>query len=149
MAKRSSINEIVPLKHYFSVLELGLPDATLVFDNPDLGESFGGIFDRLNLDVGDNSDYLQYVRQSSMVFEDIVDGQVTSKTVAVFLARNAEGTIFSLPIAAIFAKNFKDASMVQGDIFTFRRTTDVTKKKGRGIGNIMETYEIKVLVRHR
>jgi hypothetical protein len=149
MAKTSAAKEIAPVKQYFSVLELGLPASELVFDNPDLGESFGGTFDRLILNVGDISEYLQYVRQSSMVFEDIADGQVTSKTVAVFLARNAEGTIFSLPIAAIFVKNFKDANMVQGDIFTFRRTGDVTKKKGRGTGNIMETYEIKVLLRHR
>lgn len=149
MAKPSTTKEIEPVKSYFSVSELGLPDSKIVFDNPDIGESFGGTFERLILAVGENSGYLQYIRSSSMVFEDIVAGAVVSKNVTVFLARNAEGTILSLPIAGIFVKNFKDAGMVQGDIFVFLRTADVLKKKGVGAGNAMETYEIKVLVRHK
>ena len=148
MAKPCTTKEIAPVKSYFSVSELGLPDSKVVFDNPDIGESFGGSFDRLILEVGQNSDYLQYVRTSSMVFEDIIGGAVVSKNVTVFLARNAEGTILSMPIAAIFVKNFKDAGMVPGDIFAFLRTADVLKKKGVGSGKAMETYEIKVLVRH-
>ena len=140
---------VVAFKPSFSTKELNLPDVETVFHNPDIGESFGGQFDRMEIEEGQITPYLQYVRTSSMVLEDIVEGKVEAKTVQIILARTEDGKIYSHPIGAIFIRHFKESTMVPGDIFLYKRTSDVKIKKGRGAGKTVPSYEIKVVLRNK
>jgi hypothetical protein len=151
MAKTDKVEnkDVEVFKPAFNLKELNLPSTDVVFDNPDIGESFGGQFDRMEIGIGEVSPYLQYVRTSSMVMENIVDGKIESNTVQIVLARTDDGHIYSHPIGAIFLKNFKDAAMLPGDIFAYRRGSDVKIKKGRGAGKEVPSYEIKVVLRNK
>jgi hypothetical protein len=147
--KNAATTEVVPFAPVFSLKELNLPSAEAVFSNPDIGESFGGQFDRFELEVGQVSPYFQYVRTSTMILEDIVDGKIEAKTVQIVLARTEDGKVYSHPIGAIFLKNFKDATLTPGDIFLYKRGSDVKIKKGRGAGKEVPSYEIKVVLRNQ
>jgi hypothetical protein len=59
------------------------------------------------------------------------------------LARvEATGALITLPISAIFTKNFAAASPVKGERFAVKRFPDTAKKSGLGKGNKMEVFAI-------
>jgi hypothetical protein len=145
----SEDKSVQAFKPAFSTKDLNLPDTETVFNNPDIGETFGGQFDRMEILPGEITPYLQFVRISSMILEDIVDGKIEAKTVQIVVARTEDGKMYSHPIGAIFIKNFKDAAMVPGDIFLYKRGQDVKIKKGRGAGKEVPSFEIKVVLRHK
>lgn len=140
---------ILPETKAFDIAKLELPAPEKAFASVEVGESFGGSFPRMELKEGEVSTYMQYVRESSMAFEDVVDGAIVRTTVKVHLSRLEDGSIVSPPIASNFDKNFTEAGIKLGDIYLVKRHSDVVKKKGRGAGQKMEMYEIKVVVRNK
>jgi len=115
------------------------------FENPDIGETFGGSYDRLTLAENEVSPMLSYAKDTKISLEDQNQaGVYVSQSVPV--ADNG-GKLVSLPICSIFRKNWKEANVGIGDKFKIKRYPNTTKKRGKGVGNKMESYAIKVYER--
>lgn len=57
------------------------------------------------------------------------------------------GTDWGLPLAASFVSQVEDGGLKAGDQFLVLREADVKKRKGKGKGNPMSIYRIKVTAR--
>jgi hypothetical protein len=116
------------------------------FEDPNVGETFGGSYDRLNLSENEVSPLLTYVKNTKIQLEDQKEpGKFVMVSVPV--ARSSDGKLFSLPIDAIFVKNWKEAAMDEGDTFKVKRCPDATKARGAGAGRKMRSFAIKVYSR--
>lgn len=100
------------------------------------GEEFGGQADILQLEVGEIAGPLKYVGQQEMT-TDLGD-------TTVHMATNADGETLRLPIQATFQRAIDQAGMARGDVFYVKRFDDQIKKKGKGAGNPMAIYGVKV-----
>jgi len=60
---------------------------------------------------------------------------------------DGEGRSWRLPIQATFIRAVDQANLRVGDRFAVRRDEDVTKKRGKGAGNAMAIFRIKVVER--
>ena len=98
------------------------------------GMTFGGELKLLDLDIG-QACKLRYVG-SKVIQTDL--GEATSH-----MGEDEDGTLVSLPLAAIFVSNFTMAKIGVGDEFLMLREPDVTGKKGFAKGKTMENYAVK------
>ena len=119
------------------------------FNNPSIGENFGGSFPPLELEVNSVSPRLIYIKDSKVVLEKTVNGEKIAdiKKVAVVAHKSDPNKMFGLPISAIFEKNWKESDLNIGSEIVVARFADSTKKRGEGAGQKMKNYALKVLVR--
>lgn len=103
------------------------------------GEEFGGKADILILKVGEIAGPLTYVGHQKMTTSL---GETT-----VHLATNKEGETMRLPIQATFLRSIDQGGLVRGDTFLVKRFEDQIKKQGKGAGNPMAIYGVKIKTR--
>lgn len=103
------------------------------------GQEFGGKSDVINILVGEIAGPFVYAGHQSMV-TDL--GEAT-----VHIANTSDGESVRLPISATFVRAVDAAGLAFGDTFLVRRSDDVKKKKGKGAGNMIPVYAIKVTSR--
>ncbi|MDE2102577.1 MAG: hypothetical protein KGL39_35345 [Patescibacteria group bacterium] len=103
------------------------------------GEEFGGKSEILILQVGEIAGPLTYVGHQEMT-TDLGDTTVHTAT-------TKSGEQVRLPIQATFLRALDQAGVVRGDSFMVKRFEDQVKKKGKGAGNPMAIYGVKVIDR--
>lgn len=111
-----------------------------VWDQTD-GETYGGNADILKLDVGQIAGPLTYAGLDEKALE--LDGE----KVDVHCARDGAGKLWRLPLAASFRRQIIESKLAEGDTFLVRRVEDAVKKKGKGKGNPMRIFQIKITAR--
>ncbi len=128
------------------------------FENPSVGEVFGGSYARIELAENQVSPLMVYLKDTKLPLEkkvDVVENGVTTtqtiteiKTVAVCrIAADEKAPLLMLPISAIFMKHWKEANVNIGDKFKVKRYPDAVKKRGQGVGNKMQNFALKVYER--
>ena len=105
------------------------------------GETFGGNADILKLEVGQIAGPLTYSGIDAKALE--LDGE----KVDVHTARDGGGKLWRLPLSASFRNQLTESKLASGDTFYFRRLEDAVKKKGKGKGNPMRIFQVKVTAR--
>lgn len=100
---------------------------------------FGGQADIMALEVDEIGGPFEYVGHQPMRLED--------KDVTVHIGLTTEGTNMRLPISASFLRAVDQAKLAPGDTFAIKRNDDVKKKNGKGKGNMMQIYSVKVLTK--
>lgn len=105
------------------------------------GETFGGDADILKLDVGQIAGPLTYEGRDAKGLE--LDGE----KVDVHTGRDAAGKLWRLPLSASFRNQLTESKLAEGDTFLVRRNEDAIKKKGKGKGNPMKIFQVKVTKR--
>lgn len=100
---------------------------------------YGGQSDILELEVGEIAGPLEYIGSTSMTLEG---GEVT-----VHQALTPNGDTVRCPISASFLRSFDQAAIQKGDKFAVKRNDDTTKKSGKGKGQAMHIYSVKVVER--
>lgn len=108
------------------------------FDNLE-GQEFGGESRLLSIEVGEAAGPFSYAGHQEIT-TDL--GTTTSHQ-----ALDQEGDMIRLPISATFLKALDQARVQYGDVFAIKRDEDVTKKKGKGAGQPMAIYRIKLIKR--
>lgn len=103
------------------------------------GQEFGGQSDLLQMEQGECAGPFTYCGHSQITTEL---GETTSH-----LAFDDNGDQIRLPIQATFLKAIDQARIQVGDTFAIKRWEDQEKKKGKGAGNMMAIYSVKVLSR--
>lgn len=103
------------------------------------GQEFGGKASVVTIDVGEVAGPFTYSNHVPMTTE--------LGTVTVHQATTEDGEQVRLPISATFVKAVDQAQLQFGDTFLVRRFEDVEKKRGKGAGNAIPVYAIKVLSR--
>lgn len=135
----------LPLAHPALAL---IPETVDDFEDVAQGEVFGGTYERLELEENETTDYLVYVKKTTITTNDVGDDGLPKKNVLdVHIGMDRSGKQFALPIGAIIWNHFKEANLNPGDVFRIKRYEDVTKKKGRGAGKLMQAYALKVYAR--
>jgi hypothetical protein len=116
------------------------------FNDNSVGEMFGGSFPLIALEENQVSPLLEYTKDTKVPIE--VDGKSEIKTIPVAsVVGNPDAPMVSMPISAIFVKNWKEADIKIGDQFHVGRYPDAIKKRGVGKGNKMKVYGLKVMKR--
>jgi len=105
------------------------------------GETFGGDADILKLEVGQIAGPLKYEGRDAKGLE--LDGE----KVDVHTGRDNAGKLWRLPLSASFRNQLTESKLGEGDTFLVRRNEDAIKKKGKGKGNPMRIFQIKVTAR--
>jgi len=105
------------------------------------GETFGGDADILRLDVGQVAGPLTYEGRDQKGLE------LEGDKVDVHLGRDRAGKLWRLPLSASFRNQLAESKLAEGDTFLVRRNEDAIKKKGKGKGNPMKIFQIKVTAR--
>jgi len=105
------------------------------------GEVFGGNADILKLEVGEVAGPLTYVGLSEKKLE------LEGDKVDVHTARDGNGKLWRLPLSASFRNQLVESKLAEGDTFLVRRAEDAEKKKGKGKGNLMKIYQVKITAR--
>lgn len=125
-----------------------------IFENAKVGETFGGSYTRLELQPGEVSKPLVYLKDAKVPIEkeEMVNGvKVTTtemKRMQVLqVADGSENTLYSTPISSIFQKHWDEAQIKENDVIWIKRYPDAEKKRGLGKGNKMQVFAINVLVR--
>lgn len=103
------------------------------------GQEYGGQSDLLSIEAGECAGPFTYCGHSQITTEL---GETTSH-----LAFNEDGDQIRLPIQATFLKAIDQARIAVGDVFAIKRWDDQEKKKGKGAGNMMAIYSVKVISR--
>lgn len=103
------------------------------------GQEFGGSADILQIEVGQVAGPLEY-QGHQQITTDL--GEATVHT-----ASDEEGNQWRLPIQATFVRAIDQAGMRRGDKFLVKRMDDTIKKRGKGAGNPMSIYAIKIVER--
>jgi len=103
------------------------------------GQEFGGASGILELQVGEVAGPFTYTGHQNMTTEL---GDTTVHT-----GNDEEGNQWRLPIQATFLRAIDQARISMGDKFAVKRLDDVKKKRGKGAGNMMAIFAIKVLER--
>jgi hypothetical protein len=98
---------------------------------------FGGQSAILELEVGEIAGPLVYVGSQEMALE--------SGPVKVHMAQTPNKDVIRCPIAAAFLRSFDQAGIQKGDTFAIKRYDDSTKKAGKGKGQSMHIFAVKVL----
>lgn len=119
------------------------------FEDPNVGEQFGGSYPQLDLQENAVSEELTFVKMTKITVDDDKSDQPgAKKDLQIPLFQEvASGLLFTGPIGAIFQKCWDEAKIKRGDVFRYKRYPNVEKKAGVGKGNKMEVYSIKVLSR--
>lgn len=103
------------------------------------GQEFGGSSGILDLKVGEVAGIFTYTGHQQINTEL---GETTVHT-----ALDEDGAQWRLPIQATFLRAVDQARLGMNDKFAVRRDEDVKKKRGKGAGNMMAIYAIKVIER--
>lgn len=118
------------------------------FESTTNGETFGGTFKPIELEIGTVSGKLIYVKDSKIVLPKTGDdGKTISETIMTPLARlndDPESPLMSLPIGTIFKKAWDESHIQPGQCFWMARYPDSKKKSGKGAGNAMKVYALKL-----
>lgn len=125
------------------------PTATPVddFENPSVGEIFGGSYPRLELGENEVSPLLTYRKDTKVQVEsNEKEGEFEMKSVPV-VESASDGKLYTLPLSSIFTKHWNEAKVSEGDTLKIKRYPDATKKRGRGAGNKMKVFALKVYSR--
>jgi|SRR3954467_6834925 len=120
------------------------------FENPDVGENFGGSYARLDLNEDQVSGLLEYIKEADIEVRDDSEGAApgAKKILEMHVLRDVDsGKLVTSPIGAIFDNCWDEAKIEKGDTFKIKRYADTVKKEGKGKGNKMKVYAIKVLSR--
>lgn len=112
-----------------------LMEATDWDKNPN--PEFGGQSDILELEVGEIAGPLGYVGFTTMTLEG---GEVT-----VHQAQTPAGDTIRCPISSSFIRSFDQAGVQKGDKFAVKRNEDAEKKSGKGKGQMMHIYSVKIV----
>ena len=122
-------------------------DVSKMFENPNVGETFGGSYEPMKLDEGQTSPLLEFIKTTPIPIkgDEGEEDKIIEAPVACVV--NDPEKIFSMPIGAVFQKHWKEAGIKKGDRFAFKRYNDATKRHGRGQGNKIQVYAIKVFSR--
>lgn len=124
-----------------------IANAVTDFDDETTGEVVGASYPRLELMQNQVSMKLEYVKEQVLVLPS-QDNPKEMEELKVPCAKGVDdGVIYALPVSAIFKKNLAESNLDKGDVFAFKRYTDAVKKHGRGQGNKMRVYGIKVYSR--
>lgn len=115
------------------------------FENPNVGEQFGGSYPRLDLKVDEASGMLSYTGKDTEIEVEDLQDKTKKKTlkIQVFLDLKSE-QLCTAPIGAIWDSVWAEANIKVGDEFRVKRYADVPKK---GTGQNMKVYAIKVYSR--
>ncbi len=100
------------------------------------GQEYGGQSEILLMDVGEIAGKFTYVGKQAMATE------LGDTTVHTAVTANKEQV--RLPISAAFLRSVDQAGIRQGDKFLIKRLDDVQKKSGKGKGQTMQIYAVKV-----
>lgn len=100
------------------------------------GEEFGGKSQILLLDENEIGGPFTYIGHQKMTTEL---GETT-----VHMATGPDGETYRLPIQATFLRSIDQADMGRGDKFIVRRFPDELKKRGKGAGEPMSIYGLRV-----
>jgi DNA helicase TIP49 (TBP-interacting protein) len=65
----------------------------------------------------------------------------------VHTATDPGNNTLRLPISATFVRAIDQAGVKRGDVFAVHRWEDVIKKSGKGKGQTMPVYSVKVITR--
>jgi hypothetical protein len=104
------------------------------------GESYGGQSAILQIEPNTAAGPFRYAGSQPMITEL---GQTT-----VHLATDVESqNQIRLPISATFLRAMDWAEMGIGDVFYVLRESDTVKKTGKGKGNMIPVYKLKVVKR--
>ena len=103
------------------------------------GQEYGGSAGILKLEPGQIAGPLVYHGHQQITTEL---GDTT-----VHLGSDEDNEQWRLPISATFVRAMDQANLRPGDKFLTRRLPDQTKKRGKGAGNPMAMYAIKVIER--
>jgi len=103
------------------------------------GQEFGGSADIMLIQPGQIAGPFEY-QGHQQITTDL--GETT-----VHLGADEDGNQWRLPIQATFIKAVDQSGMRRGDRFLVRRLANQTKKKGKGAGNEMAIYAVKVIER--
>jgi hypothetical protein len=117
------------------------PIDAAAFDQLD-GESYGGGANYLQLEIGSVG--------GPFVFKEIRPQVKLSKEgepVDIPVGTDANGKDIDLPVATIFRNQVEEAELNAGDVIYIRREPDAIKQKGKGKGNKMQVYSLKVVSR--
>lgn len=137
MAKATSTetaeNEPVGVPEYLKVSDA-------IFEKAQ-GDTFGGASEILVLEEGAIAGPLKYAGHR---LTDLGNGL---EPVDMHESQDAEDETWRLPIAANFRRQAEGANLQRGDTFYLKRLPDAIKKGGKGKGNPMQMYQIKVIVR--
>lgn len=102
--------------------------------------TFGGNYERIKLEENQVSSMLVYTGKKVPV---TLNNERGEETIMIPLAKiETTGELVTLPISAIFKKNFAAAEVKKGERFAMKRFPDTTKKNGAGKGKKMEVYAI-------
>jgi len=117
------------------------------FENPEVGEIFGGSYPQLVLEANQVSPLLEYVKDTKIQLESQnKPGEFEMRSVPV-VKNSADGKLYTVSISAIFTKHWKEANVNMGDTLKIKRYPDATKKRGAGAGKPMQVHALKVYAR--
>jgi len=100
---------------------------------------YGGQSDILELKVGEVSKILTYIGHQAM--------QTTLGSTTVHTATSPDGGSLRLPISASFLRAIDQAGIKRDDEFLIKRFEDVKKSSGKGAGQTMQIYAVKLTKR--
>lgn len=112
------------------------------FDSATGREASGSKGSVLNLEIGESIGPIVVTSIQENVFLDDSPG---AHPVTCYGARTMNGIPLRLPVAAIFVSKCKELGVKIGDKIAIQRVDDVLKTKGRGKGNPMKDFRVKVL----
>jgi len=101
---------------------------------------FGGQSDILLLEVGEVGGPFAYIGHQAMSTQL---GETT-----VHLASDKDGNTLRMPISSSFVRSADQAGLQRGDTFIVKRYADVEKKAGKGKGQNMQIYALKVTAKN-
>lgn len=122
------------------------------FEDPSVGENFGGSYPRLNLEQGATSGMLSFIKDDELEIKDDSEGAQpgAKKTLVLHVLQDLDsGALCTCPIGAVMDNVWLEANVKKGDVFRVKRYADQPKKEGRGKGNLMKIYGIKVYSRQK
>lgn len=105
------------------------------WENEDAIE-FGGQSDILLLEVDEVGGPFKYIGHQPM--------QTDLGMTTVHIASDKEGNTIRMPISAAFVRSADQAGLSRGDTFIVKRYPDTLKKTGKGKGQTMQIYALKV-----
>ena len=110
--------------------------AAEAWDNVE-GQEFGGKADVVDIKIGEVAGPFVYLNHVPM--------ETRLGNVTVHQATTEDGDTVRLPISATFVRAVDQAKLAFGDTFLVKRLDDVKKKQGKGAGNMIPVYAIKIL----
>ena len=106
------------------------------------GEVFGGSADILKMEPGEVAGPLTYEGIDEKRLE------LEGEKIDVHVGRDAGGKRWRLPLSTSFRYQLEESKLAEGDTFLLRRAEDAIKKKGKGKGNPMKIFQIKITARN-